>query len=90
MEQQLAQVEEYVNQRSERDSDFDTQFQELSIAIDELRTNISSTEANALAHIETQINALTERLDNMQALDLRWAIVGVLIAACGVAVSYWA
>lgn len=72
-------------------------FTSISGRIDEVRHEVKvartlaeSSASKALADIETKIEKLTAKLNKIQKLDLRPAIVGLALSAVGTFLSYWA
>lgn len=51
-----------------------------------------ATEAAAQAHADAvaHLNGFESRLNSTASLDLRWAILGLIINSCGVALGFWA
>ncbi len=60
----------------------------LRIEITQVRAHASNLAAETLQHLQDQIAELRRDIDAKQVLDLRWAIVGLVIAAIGIALSY--
>jgi hypothetical protein len=88
VEQQLAQLAAYVNRINEKLPDFDRRIDKLTIDAESMKAEIANVEPQILAHIQAEIDALNKRLDIKQVVDLRWAILGVLITTVGVLLSY--
>jgi hypothetical protein len=57
--------------------------------VDKVAADAAQATADALAHVKSQIEDLSARLDRAQVLDLRWAILGLFITVVGIALSYW-
>lgn len=62
----------------------------LRIEITQVRAHASNLAAETLQHLQDQIAELRRDIDAKQVLDLRWAIVGLVITAIGIALSYGA
>ncbi|KAA0078801.1 hypothetical protein CIW52_29950 [Mycolicibacterium sp. P9-64] len=87
-EERLAQVAERVNQLTAKQPVIDRRIHALERDVTRIMSDLSAVRSEALAHIQSQINDLDKRLNMTQVLDLRWAIIGLLITVLGIALSY--
>jgi hypothetical protein len=88
VQEQLERLAQFVNHRSREAAQMESMIVALRQEVTKAHQHASDLASKTFAHIETQIQQLTDRLDKTQVLDLRWAIVGLAISAFGIALSY--
>jgi hypothetical protein len=67
-----------------------TRIAELDAAIEHTKVRADTAAARALAEAKAEIDRFGKQLDQLQAADLTIAVVGVLITAVGIVLSFWA
>ena len=88
LQEQIKRLAQFVNNRSREAADMEKKITDLERELRQARDETSALERKALAHIETQIEQLSDRLDSIQVLDLRWAIWGLFVTFVGTVVSF--
>ena len=84
---QLTQLEAYVRELRRIIGPLPGQIQQLGTDIESARQYSDTTADRALTEARAEIERFGDRHDDVQAIDLRVAIAGVLITAVGVALS---
>jgi uncharacterized membrane protein (UPF0136 family) len=69
---QIKQLAAFANSRSKEAAERDKRITDLGRELRKVRAETSELERKTLAHIETRINELSDRLDRIQVWDLRW------------------
>ncbi|MED5812923.1 FlxA-like family protein [Mycolicibacterium sp. 050232] len=87
-DEQFRRIAEHLNAIGPKIEALDKQIAALSVRINEVATNSQEAADNAIKHIQEQIAGLSAELKRKQVLDLRWAIVGLLITVVGIALGY--
>ncbi|WP_327097123.1 hypothetical protein OIE68_45920 [Nocardia vinacea] len=89
-------IELQIAQLAEQQRKWQTRFaaieQQLSMHKHEMalaREHAESVANQARAEAQADMKAFGDALDKVTALDLRWAIAGILINSVGVAMCYW-
>jgi hypothetical protein len=88
--EQLAQLESYVRELRTMFGPVNSDIARLDRAIDQTRDHADTAAAQALTDAKTEITRFGDRLDELQAVDLRIAALGVVISAVGILLGYWA
>ena len=88
--EQLAQVENHVNKLGLRFGPLQADIARLDRAIEQAKVHGDTVATQVLADAKREIQRFGDRLDELQAIDLTWAVRGVLITALGVFLSFWA
>ncbi|OMC57429.1 hypothetical protein A5747_03435 [Mycobacterium sp. IS-836] len=90
LQEQIKRLTEYVNKKAEQAAEMQGNIARLQRDLEKARDKTSELKRETWAHIETQIQQLNDRLNNIQALDLTWAIWGLFITFVGTVLSLWA
>ena len=88
--EQLALLENYVRELRGMFDPVNTKIAGLDRAIKQTKAHADTVAAQALAEAKAEIERFRDRLDELQAVDLRWAVRGVLITGVGVFLGFWA
>jgi hypothetical protein len=87
-DQQFAAMAVHLNKLDDRSNDAAVGLDRLGGRIDAVAADAVTAASQALANARAEIAELSGLLARAQALDLRWAIVGLVIGAVGLALSY--
>lgn len=85
LSEQIAQLAQYVNDRTNEASQMAINTTKLELDIHGVKEEMMDLERKLKVHMDTQIQAFDRNLDSRQALDLTWAIWGLLISFVGTA-----
>ncbi len=88
--EQLAQLENYVCELRGMFGLVNSNIARLDRAIEQSNAHADTVAAQALTDAKREIDRFGDRLDELQAVDLSVASIGVLITAVGVFLSFWA
>jgi hypothetical protein len=88
VEVRLSLLESAVNQLADRMPRVENRVDTLARDVERVAADASTRHHETLQHIERRIDDLDRRLNMKQVVDLRWAIIGILIATVGIALSY--
>jgi hypothetical protein len=89
VEEQIAQLEGFINRVIVQEiTPIREDIVKLKDSVKEARTLAESKAREVLIKTRAEIAALALRLDRTQALDIRWAIVGLFISAIGTSLQY--
>ncbi|GAT04904.1 uncharacterized protein RMCFA_5015 [Mycolicibacterium fortuitum subsp. acetamidolyticum] len=91
MEEQITQLEHFINRlMNEEIAPINNEIAKLKNGLKEARELAESKAQEVLTTTRAEIGRLAMQLDRTQAFDIRWAIVGLFIAAVGTFLQYWA
>jgi hypothetical protein len=86
---QLAQLEDYVRELRKMFGQVSAAIARLDKAIERAKTHADDAAAEALADAKAELKRFGDRLDHLQATDLRLAAAGAFIMALGYALSFF-
>lgn len=84
LQEQIELLAQYVNKRSTEAAEMDKKIGELGQELEKVKDGSAQLERKVLAHIESQIKDLNDKLNRTQVLDLRCAIAGLFITFIGI------
>ena len=88
-EEQVERLVQFVNNLSgETIPKLELHIENLRREINGVYAHASDLSSQAVERIQTQIDSLQDELDRKEVLDLRIAIIGLLISVGGIALSY--
>jgi hypothetical protein len=88
LHEQISRLADFVNTRAREAARMSTKIADVERELDRVRHETSELERRTLAHMESQIQQLNDRLDGIQVLDLTWAIWGLFLSAVGTVLSF--
>ncbi|MEE3753359.1 hypothetical protein [Mycobacterium intracellulare] len=88
LDEQVKRLVQYVNDRTGEASEMAINITKLRLDIDGVKDTVTELERNMKAHTATQIQTFDRNLDSRQALDLTWAIWGLLVSFVGTASGF--
>jgi hypothetical protein len=88
-DEKLAQVQGYVRELRAMFGPINAAINRIDNAIEEARRHADTAAAQALTDARVELQRFRERLNELQAVDLRIAAVGAFIMAAGYALSYF-
>lgn len=88
LQEQIKRLADFVNRRSKESGEMGSMIRKLQHELEQVKDAASGLRRDLLAHIEAQIKQLDDRIDGIQALDLTWAIWGLLISFVGTVLSF--
>ncbi|OMC32012.1 hypothetical protein A5739_11370 [Mycobacterium colombiense] len=90
LHEQIRHLAQYVNDRTGETSKMAIDITELKLGFDGLKDSMSDLASEMREHTTNEIHSFNKQLDSTQALDLGWAIVGLLISFAGTVWGYGA
>ncbi len=88
LQDQLADLAHYVNGLASLQQPTDSRLDDMKIDVFKVGMEVSLLRSETPERIEEKIRALEARLNMTEVVDLRWAIIGLVITGVGVALGY--
>ncbi|BBX38911.1 hypothetical protein X011_25580 [Mycobacterium tuberculosis variant microti OV254] len=87
LHEQIKRLAQYVHDRTDESSKMALDITKLTLEVDGVKDAVSELECKMREHTTSEIQAFDNKLDSKQALDLTWAIWGILVSFVGTVLS---